>query len=401
MTDLTVVGGVYIERCIQPLWDAVFGSAGRAVEAVAALVPGKMTLVTYVTDGTEHAAELLAARNGATLVGHPSPEAVSFDYLHSLSVPVIRPAPGRIVIQPPLRVAGEVVLRYGMLEGDAVTDAATAIYDPQSAFGVQGFSANGSRAGRLAIVLNGYEAKAMSGVSDPVSAARSVMAAERAEVVVLKMGGHGALVLTSAGETAVPVYRTHRVWKIGSGDVFSATFAALWGCSGLHPTEAADLASRATASYCDTGVLPVPEPSGLAGLPYLPAIPGRGTVYLAAPFFDLAQRWLVEEARSLLLDAGARVFSPVHEVGPGPAALVAPADVQGIEGADVMLAVLDGLDPGTLFEVGYAVRKGIPVVALSQNNRVEDVKMPEGTGCEIVDDFVSAIYRTLWRLPPA
>src|SRR3546814_4230785 len=73
------------------------------------------------------------------------------------------------------------------------------------------------------------------------------------------MGPAGALVITAAGETWVPLYRTERVWKLGSGDVFSSTFAALWGCNGIDPVRAADCASRATAYYCDTRTLPRSE----------------------------------------------------------------------------------------------------------------------------------------------
>lgn len=48
MATLTIVGGVYGERCIQPAWDAVFGSAGRAAQAVEGLVDEPVELVTYV-----------------------------------------------------------------------------------------------------------------------------------------------------------------------------------------------------------------------------------------------------------------------------------------------------------------------------------------------------------------
>jgi nucleoside 2-deoxyribosyltransferase len=78
---------------------------------------------------------------------------------------------------------------------------------------------------------------------------------------------------------------------------------------------------------------------------------------------------------------------------------VAPEDIKGLEAADVMFAVLNGLDTGTIFEVGYAVKKGIPIVALAQNLKEEDLKMLAGTGCDIVDDFASAVYQTIWRLP--
>lgn len=399
MTDLTVVGGVYLERCVQPLWDAVYGSAGRAIHAVRSLVEGKLTLVAYVPETLAGAAKYLADTAGAELRAVGAVEYVSFDYIHPLARPTIQPVPSKIAQNLPIRVEGGVVLRYGMLEGDAIVDAEVAVYDPQSAYGPQFFGENGSRAKRLAVVLNRAEAHALTGETDPLSAAQAIRSREGAEVVVLKMGGKGAMVVDRGGHNQVPLYRTERVFKLGSGDVFSATFAALWGVRGFGHVEAADLASRATAAYCSSRSLPVPQIDALRASSFAPLTPGAGLVYLAGPFFDLGQRWLVDEARATLKNLGAEVFSPVHEVGPGPASIVAPEDIAGLERSDVVFAILNGMDPGTIFEVGYAIKKGIPVVALAQNIKEEDLKMFAGTGCDISDDFVSAAYRAIWRLP--
>jgi nucleoside 2-deoxyribosyltransferase len=209
----------------------------------------------------------------------------------------------------------------------------------------------------------------------------------------------GALLVMPEEQVVIPAYETQHVWKIGSGDVFSATFAALWGCQGLPAEEAADLASRATAYYCETRTLPGLVPAELRQLSFTPRNPSAGIVYLAAPFFDIGQRWIVEEARALLLNLGAVVFSPVHEVGPGPAEIVASADIEGLERADVVFGILNGLDAGTIFELGYAMKKGLPIVVLAQNLKQEDLKMLAGTGCIVMDDFASAIYQAIWRLP--
>jgi hypothetical protein len=397
--DLTIVGGIYVERCIQPLWDAIYGSAGRAAHAARSLIPGRIMLHSYVCPAVKPQAEHMASDCDANLVPSPSEHCVSFSYLHPMSVPIIRPSLEHIKVHSAIQVKGDVVLRFGMLEGDAVVDADIAVYDPQSAFDATSFDANGSRARRLAVVMNRHEAEQVTGQADPTQAANSLIASGSAEVVIVKMGGSGAVVTTRNGVSVVPAYRTSHVWKVGSGDVFSATFAALWGCHGMDPQEAADLASRAVAFYCDTRTLPVPSVADLKALSYESVAPTIGTVYLAAPFFDLGQRWLVEESRSQLLALGASVFSPLHEVGPGPASIIGPADIAGLEGADAVFAILNGLDPGTIFEVGYAVKKGIPVVCFAQNVSVESLKMVEGTGCEVLDDFVSALYRTIWRLP--
>ena len=41
------------------------------------------------------------------------------------------------------------------------------------------------------------------------------------------------------------------------------------------------------------------------------------------------------------------------------------------------------------------------VVVLAQNVKDEDLKMIIGSGCEVVDDLASALYRVVGRLPPA
>ena len=180
---------------------------------------------------------------------------------------------------------------------------------------------------------------------------------------------------------------------------FSAAFAFYWGVERLAPELAADLASRATSNYCNTKSLPIPSKLELERLDLQPVGKGKGKIYIAAPFFNLAERYIVEELRSQLLHMGVEVFSPLHDVGVGSGLEVASKDLAGLDNCDVVLAILNGGDAGTIFEVGYAVAKNIPVVALAQNMRPEDVKMPEGTGCHIVEDFVSAIYHAIWALP--
>jgi nucleoside 2-deoxyribosyltransferase len=110
----------------------------------------------------------------------------------------------------------------------------------------------------------------------------------------------------------------------------------------------------------------------------------------------LAQRWLVEEARAALQSQGLEVFSPLHDVGRGTAIEVAPADLDGLCGCDRVLALVDGADVGTIFELGYAHAKGIPVVAFAQSMSDEDLKMIVGAGTRVVSDFTTAVFTTAW-----
>src|SRR5690606_11052499 len=101
-----------------------------------------------------------------------------------------------------------------------------------------------------------------------------------------------------------------------------------------------------------------------------------------------------EEARLALKGMGLRVFSPLHEVGLGDGEDVAPKDIEGLKDSHVVLALVDGLDAGALFEIGFARSIGKHVVVLAESTPTEALKMITGTHCEIISDFVTACYRT-------
>lgn len=395
---ITIVGGVYIERCVEPHWDDVYGSAGRAAAAISGAVPD-VRLVTYRATPIADAFDSLSAAYGIKIEGPIVAEPVEFDYFHPLATPRITPRPDAIARQAPITVSDDVVLRFGMLEGDAIVSAKTAVYDPQSAFDPRPFAENGSTAERLAMILNQFEARKFSNQQDAEQSAKDLVGRGDAAVVVVKMGSQGALVVTSELVSRVPAYLSENVFKIGSGDVFSAAFTQFWAIEGRLPVEAADLASRAVSCYVNTRSLPIPPADELKSSDLVPLRAGSGRVYIAAPFFNLAERWIVEEVRSKLMDMGVSVFSPLHDVGVGPGEVVAQQDLAGLDKCQVVLAILNGSDAGTIFEVGYAVAKGIPVVALAQNMRPEDLKMPQGVGCAIVSDIATAIYQAVWKLP--
>jgi nucleoside 2-deoxyribosyltransferase len=395
MTAITIVGGVYHERCIWPDWNHVYGSAGRAAAALSGHVDA-VTLRSYARPEVAAYFAPYASMYRFTFEPVDAELSISFEYVHSLSVPVIRPAPVMISSYTPIPVSAPVVLRFGMLEGSARVDAEHCVYDPQSAFRPEPFEANGSVAKHLAIVANRGETLALAGGTDPISAAQTLLQ-RGAEVVVVKSGAEGAYIVEQAGVSHVPAYRTSRVWTVGSGDVFAAIFAAYWGVRGTSPVEAAELASRAVAAYVDSMSLPVPLPTALRQSALPEAVTVSGQVYLASPFFTLGQRWLVDEARRCLMELGLKVFSPVHDVGAGPAAQVAPVDLAALDACDAVFAILDGTDSGTLFEVGYARARNKPVYALAQTVSEEDLKMMQGSDCRIFDDFVTALHHTAWR----
>jgi nucleoside 2-deoxyribosyltransferase len=172
---------------------------------------------------------------------------------------------------------------------------------------------------------------------------------------------------------------------------------------GEAPEKAAQFASKATAYYCETqgfgtgAQLAAFQPPEVTVSTAVQAGAER-KVYLAGPFFHLAQVWMIEELRTQLRGAGLTVFSPYHDVGLGSAADVVDKDIQAIKECDVMLAVADGLDAGTMFEVGYARSLEMPVVVYSELEKgAEALKMMEGTGCLLCSNLATAVYTTLWE----
>ena len=318
---------------------------------------------------------------------------------------LLPPSASRSINQSPgcrfadyLEVTADSVLRYGMLEAEAVVHGGTVVYDPQSPFRPQRFTDNGSTAERLAIVANRQEAAQMAGTSNLNEAGMRLR--EQADVVVIKDGSDGAMVFENASSCQVPVFRTRPTFSIGSGDIFSAVFAFEWMVNSVRPDEAAHLASLATAWYCQFQTVPLPHPLG-DGFHLGPRVPDhigrKRLVYLASPFFNLMQIWCMNEVRDCLRKFRLKVFSPRHDVGTkGGANIIATADLQGLRDCDLMFAILDGHDPGTIFEIGYARALGKPVIILLGNPDSTHLTMFEGTGCQIFGDLASAVYAAAW-----
>ena len=401
---MRIVGGIYIERSVFPESDVLYGSGGRAAAVLSKLNP-EILLTSYVGEDKRRDIAYHAERLwDVELDGHEISKTVTFTYYHGLSAPVIRPTlllPGGA---PTIEIDDDIILQFGMLEGMAVVRGNKVVFDPQNPEKPELFDANGSEAKTLSYVLNQNEARKISKSDTNDGAAEFLLRQSCVQVVVIKGGAFGATVYTSTSKDTLAAYRTETVWPIGSGDVFAAVFAHFWAVENESPVLAAKYASRGAALYCGKKKIPlerneiVIDDDKFVFPPIsLKKKPSEVTIYLAGPFFTMGQVWLVDEARTALQGAGFKVFSPFHDVGIGDADTVVPKDIQGIEEADAMFALCDGLDAGTLFEIGYAVKKNIPVIAFGEQTSDEAMKMLVGTGCHVYRDFVSAIYQIQWE----
>lgn len=99
-------------------------------------------------------------------------------------------------------------------------------------------------------------------------------------------------------------------------------------------------------------------------------------IYFAGPLFSAAERDWNATLAGALRAAGHDVFLPQEQEPGKDAAGIFATDVGGIDGADVLLAIMDGADPdsGTSWEVGYAYRNK-PIVLVRT-----DMRRDEGSG---------------------
>src|SRR5262249_314782 len=118
-------------------------------------------------------------------------------------------------------------------------------------------------------------------------------------------------------------------------------------------------------------------------------------VYLAGPFFNAGERWLVNLAYHALGSLGASVFSPMHDVGLGGDEVAQP-DIDGLMQSQVVLALWAGADSGTLLERGYAAAKSIPRVGYAEQPERDEYKMIRGLGTFLTSDLSTAVYRAIW-----
>lgn len=394
MKAIAVAGGLYGERCLNPDVDELFGSGGRAAMALAR-AGHKVEWHYYCPDELSNAAQLTLMNAG--LIHHPysCAEQITFMYDHPLARPIYYP--GMIQSNPAIQVKGENVLRFGMMEGDAIVTATNCVFDPQSSSDPQPFDGNGSHADKLALVLNEAEVLRYASAPDEVTAIQRIDEAQPGSVVLVKAGADGCRVYEEGHLSgSVPPYWSDRVYKIGTGDVFSAAFAGNWMLHDKSCLEAADIASRCVSYYTETRTPTVClEEAGNDRRPI--ANNQTGLVYLAGPIFTMAELWMINQVTVALESLGMTVFSPYRDVGFGDPAVVVTGDLEGLEKATAVLACIDGTDPGTLFEVGYAVKKGIPVICYAQNPKPSDLTMMLGSkGCHIYDDFASAAYHAVW-----
>ena len=403
---MIVAGGTYREICEFPYDKTLYGPGLRSAAAVGEISSKETLLHTYSSESIERELRRKAGGYRFSVDDTKISGEVSFHYIHNHSHPgqhingdVHNPNLGPI--------DGNAILRFGFVEGDAVVKGERVVYDPQSPE-EKNFYDNGSKAGKLALVLNQHEARAYTGKEDHLEMLDSLVSGgNSADVAVVKCGSAGAIIHTGEEIVEIPLYETSSIWNIGSGDIFSSIFAIYWAEKELPPAEAAKNASLGTAYFCATRNLPIPKsPEDVDGFEPVerdPAITDNSpTIYLATPFFTVGEFWFMEEVRDILFKEGVDVVAPYYDIGRAEDydehTQVAQADLQALEDSDAVLALCDHCDPGTYFELGHARESDVPVTAYMTEYTENDSLMLDGTGCEIYSDLATAIFKAIWSV---
>lgn len=401
---MIVVGGTYSEICNEPIWENIYGSGFRAVDLI--LQNDSSEDIEFYTCGDNidikphlayYSTLFPQLRNYIVEV----PKSPEFYYDHPLKIPTIIPRPDVIVENVVnINIEGDNILMYGMIEASIKVKGNKVVYDPQSPVNPLAFSSTESIASHLVMIVNFDEAIKMSGEKEIYRIRDFFFDIEKCFALIIKMGAKGAIVFEGkmSNGIKIPVFKTDKVWNIGSGDVFSAFFALNW-FKGKNVVDSAILASKGTAVYCNSKDLNISTYLQSFKFPELiVSDKPLGQVYIAGPFFTFGERWVVNQVWMALKGMGLKVFSPFHDVGHGKAEDVVKQDLVGLDESKIIFAIIDGLDSGTLFEVGYAISQKKKVIAFVQNESEESLKMLEGTNCIIEKDFTTAIYKLYWEL---
>ncbi len=311
---MIIVGGVYSERVGYPPTDELFGSGLKAAAALSNL--SKVTLFSCISKIELAAATSASKTYGFTPKFTTRPHPISFSYVTPLAKPLIVGIPEAKI---PITASGNAVLAFGMLEASPKIQAQHFTIDPKSPTDAALSQFRGHNAKNLAIVLNRQEASRIGRANDPKKAGKNIQKRTGANVVIVKHGALGALVLDRSRSSWIGVHPTQSVWPIGSGDVFSGVFAWAWGEKKYSPLKAAQLASAGTATWCSTRVLPLAKDFYRHINKLSPSVQFKRPpkIYIAGPFFSASQVWLLEVVKGALENLGAKTFSPMHHVGRG------------------------------------------------------------------------------------
>ncbi|WP_339863736.1 PfkB family carbohydrate kinase [uncultured Algoriphagus sp.] len=395
---INVIGGTYREIDFDSVTMEIFGSGFRCAKF---LLENK-SQVNLITSGNKEASNFLKENQkvypNLSFEVNSYDEIITFQYSFALDEPSIYPSPLNISKTKNWEFKGEDLIAFGMLESEYKIECKRAVYDPQTSVKPTRFCEIG-KAEELVYIVNRIEAHSISSSEDIEKIKNYFFNDENVTAFIIKNGPYGATLYTKSEELNIPCYITQNVYKIGSGDIFTASFGYYWMSKNLSLKESALLASKSTAIYCDkkayvdftTSFTFTYKEFKLNDL-------SKKQVYIASPFFALSELILVDKIRKALLSFGVKVFSPFHDIGLGEQIAIAKKDIEGINNSDVIFAVLDNLDSGTLVESGFSMASGKAIIGYHRTCDEKNLLMLKPGDFTSYNNLTTALYQTIWSL---
>lgn len=395
---INVIGGTYREINYDDVSMEIFGSGFRCAKF---LLENKNE-VNFITSGNNEANKFLIENQkvypNLNFECNAYDEFITFQYSFALDEPSIFPNPLNISKTEKWKTKSDDIIAFGMLESDYEITCKRAVYDPQTSTQPRRFSEFGI-AGELVYIINRNEAYSISSSKDIEHIKKYFFEKENAKAFIIKNGPYGATLYTKLEEINIPCYITENVYKIGSGDIFTASFGYYWLNKNLSLKQSALLASKSTAIYCDKKAYMDCTNNFKFEYEEFKAINlSEKQVYLASPFFSLSELILVDKIRYALLSFGVKVFSPFHDIGLGEAISIAKKDIEGIKNSDVIFAVLDNLDSGTLVESGFSMAYNKKIIGYHRTCDEKNLLMLKPGDFTTNSNLTTALYQTIWSL---
>lgn len=388
---MMVAGGTYGEVCRYPVWQHIYGSGLRAALAVSAVSPATH-LHTFAPSAwyDDIEATLAAVGLNGTLIRVDTP--TTFGFLHPFEL-IEEPTPPEKL--KTIEVIGDVVLRFGMIEGDAKVMGRRAVYDPQSE--TASFFSNGSHVDELAMIVTRRELMKLANDDveskmdlDGEAGERALSEAvidlfdldKRIAVILVKDGLGGLLVFQGDDSKQIESYSAESYFRIGSGDVLAAAFAYAWGEKAMGAVQAADYAARCLAFFVEGPRLPIPDLSHLSIRRTIKARTGHIRILTSGDDIELqslvlhTKDWITHLGGTVILE----ILGSIGIVDPGVA-----ADLVVIGSRSTKFE---------LEETASRLAASRPVVVYwpGEDGDVAEHYFP---GSEVTNDYATALYRTM------
>lgn len=134
-------------------------------------------------------------------------------------------------------------------------------------------------------------------------------------------------------------------------------------------------------------------------------------IYIAAPFFDKKQLDTVVQIENILGENCISYYSPRSE---GVLTSLVESERQKIKGdlynsnikhmyeSTLAIAVIDGRDTGTIFEMGFMAALNIPIISVSNEGHGINVMLAESVRCHVssMGDLLEAIENPNYKSDP-